>query len=179
MLVTSTANTSTGFTTKHPLTVRAWTPGQHPTTFNCCMTQMKQISFLTDGTSAPTRNWASRVAARTVDYWTDVYYESSRGHNIDPPSQRHQDSRFLPTAIRWSVGTFARLTRSAFAFTQVNPSRDCHFQTHQTLRGHTRIFAIAYYLRPNNESHVAVERTMCYAGAKSARPSIAPSSEPQ
>ena len=27
--------------------------------------------------------------------------ESSRSHNIGPPSQRHQDSRFLPIAIRW------------------------------------------------------------------------------
>ena len=32
MLVTSTANMTTGVTTKHPLTVRAWIPGQHPTT---------------------------------------------------------------------------------------------------------------------------------------------------
>ena len=44
-----------------------------------------------------------------------------------------QDSRFLPTAIRWSVGTFARLIGSAFALSQVNPSRDCHLWTQQTL----------------------------------------------
>ena len=31
---------------------------------------------------------------------------------------------------------------------------------HQILRGHTRIFARAYYLWPNNVSHVAVGRTM-------------------
>jgi len=61
----------------------------------------------------------------------------------------------------------------------MNPLRDCHLWTHQTLRGHTRIFARAYYLWPNNVSHMAVERTMCHAGTKSVRPSIAPSPEPQ
>ena len=61
----------------------------------------------------------------------------------------------------------------------MNPLRDCHLQTHQTFRGHTRIFARAYYLRSNNASHVAVGRTMCHAGTKSARPSIDPSSEPR
>jgi len=43
---------------------------------------------------------------------------------------------------------------------------------------HTRIFARAYYLRPNNASHLAVGRTMFHAGTKSARPSIASSPEP-
>jgi len=47
------------------------------------------------------------------------------------------------------------------------------------IEGHTRIFARAYYLRPNNASHVAARRTVCHAATKSARPSIAPSSEPQ
>jgi len=61
----------------------------------------------------------------------------------------------------------------------MNPLRDCHIRTHKTLKGHTRIFARAYYPRPNNVSHVADRRTMCHAGTKSARPSIAPSSEPQ
>jgi len=46
-LVTSTANMSTGVTTKHLLTVRAWTPGQHPTTSDCCMTQKESASFST------------------------------------------------------------------------------------------------------------------------------------
>ena len=47
--------------------------------------------------------------------------------------------------------------------------------------GHTRIFARTYYLQPNNISHVVVDvrRTMCHAGTKSARPSIAPSPEPE
>ena len=61
----------------------------------------------------------------------------------------------------------------------MNPSRDCHLPTHQILRGHTRIFARAYFLRLNNVFHLAVGRTMCHAGTKSARPSIAPLSEPQ
>ena len=60
----------------------------------------------------------------------------------------------------------------------MNPLRDCHLRTHQILRGHSRIFARAYYQRPNNVFHVAVTRTMCHAGAKSTRPSITPSPEP-
>jgi len=56
---------------------------------------------------------------------------------------------------------------------------DCHLWTHQILRGHTKSFARACYPRPSNVSHVAVGRSMCHAGTKSARPSIAPSSEPQ
>ena len=47
------------------------------------------------------------------------------------------------------------------------------------IEGHTRIFARAYYLQTNNASHVAVGRTMCRAGEKSARHSISPSPEPQ
>ena len=43
MLVTSTANMSTaGITTKPLLKLRALTPGQHPTTLDCCMAQRKQ-----------------------------------------------------------------------------------------------------------------------------------------
>jgi len=51
MLATSTANMSTAATTKHPLTMRAWTPGQHPTILDFCKTQRKQPdSSLTDET---------------------------------------------------------------------------------------------------------------------------------
>jgi len=46
-------------------------------------------------------------------------------------------------------------------------------------RGHTRIFARAYFLRLNNVSHVAVRRTTCHAGTKSVKSHIAPSSKPQ
>ena len=46
-------------------------------------------------------------------------------------------------------------------------------------KGHTSIFARAYYPRPNNVSHVAVGRTMCHAAIKSTGPSIRASSDPQ
>jgi len=36
---------STGVTTQHPLTVRAWTPGQHTTTLDCHTTQRKRPVF--------------------------------------------------------------------------------------------------------------------------------------
>jgi len=39
--------------------------------------------------------------------------------------------------------------------------------------------SLGYYPRPNNVSHVAVGRTMCYTGTKSVKPSICPSFEPQ
>jgi len=85
------------------------------------------------------------------------------------------------TTIRWSIGIFTRLIGSTFAFSQMNPLRDCHLRTHQILKGHTRVFVRAYYLGPNNVglSHVAIGRTTCHNGTKTARPSIAPSSEPQ
>jgi len=65
---------STGVTTKHLLTVRTWTLGQHPTTLDCCMTQRKRpVSLLTDGTSAPIWTWPSRVSARTANCRTHVF----------------------------------------------------------------------------------------------------------
>ena len=73
---------------------------------------------------------------------------------------RHQDSRFLPTAIRWSVGTSARLIGSTFAL-QVNPLRDCHLRTQQTSKRHTKNFVRACYPSPNNASHAAVARSSC------------------
>jgi len=58
MWATSIANMSTGVTTKHPQTVRAWSHGHWTTTLDCCITQRKQpVSPLTNGTSAPTRTW--------------------------------------------------------------------------------------------------------------------------
>ena len=59
----------------------------------------------------------------------------------------------------------------------MNPFKDCHIWTHEILRGNTRIFPRAYYPWPNNV--LAVSRTMCHAGTRSVRPSIAPSSELQ
>ena len=92
---------------------------------------------------------------------------------------------------RWNVGTnpdlaFASLgqdsrlpDRHVLGKFPRSQHRDFHLRTHQILRGDTRIFARAYFLRLNNVSHVAVGRTICHAGTKSARPSIAPLSEPQ
>ena len=74
-----------GYNTTSP-TVRAWTPGQHPITLDCCTTRKQPVSSLAVGTSAPTQTWPSRVSARTADCRTDVSEESSRGHNIGPPS---------------------------------------------------------------------------------------------
>jgi len=73
MLATSTANMWTGVTTKHLLTEKAWTPGQHPTALDYCMTKRKQpVPSLTYATSASTQTWSSRVSARTTDCWTVV-----------------------------------------------------------------------------------------------------------
>jgi len=49
MLATSTASMSTGVTTEHLLTVRAWSPGQHPTTLDCCIAQRKHPAFSLTG----------------------------------------------------------------------------------------------------------------------------------
>jgi len=48
----------------------------------------------------------------------------------------------------------------------MNPLWDCHLRTHQTLRGHRRIFARACYLQPNNISHVASEELCAMLGKK-------------
>jgi len=84
MLVTSSANMSSGVTTKYLLTVRAWTPGKHQATLDCCITQRKQPASLTDRTSAPIQTWPSRVSARTADCRTDVFWESSRRSQHQP-----------------------------------------------------------------------------------------------
>jgi len=42
------------------------------------------ISSLTDVMSAPTQIWPLRVSSRTTNCQTDVFSQSSRGHNIDP-----------------------------------------------------------------------------------------------
>ena len=65
------------------------------------------------------------------------------------------------------------------AFLQENPLRDCHLQTQQTPRRHTRKYVRAWNFRLNNVSSFAFARIMCHVGTKSLRPSIAPSSEPQ
>ena len=128
----------------------------------------------------PPRSWLTLTTIPTSPHPSLYVGDFNCQHvNWGYNTTSHQDSRFLPTAIRWSVGTFARPIGSAFAFSQVNPSRDCHLRTHQILRGHSRISARAYFLQLNNVSHVAAWRTMCHVGTKSARPSIAPLSVPQ
>ena len=87
MLVTSIANMSTGITTKDLLMVRAWTPGQQPTTLDCYITQTKTASSsLTDRTLAPIQTWPLQVSARTADCRTDMHLQSSHSHNIGLPS---------------------------------------------------------------------------------------------
>jgi len=48
---------------------------------------------------------------------------------------------------RWN---FRKADWKRFCFLTGESVEICHLRTHQTLRGHTRIFARAYYLRPNN-----------------------------
>ena len=98
------------------------------------------------------------------------------------PRSQHRPSLIMPPKLKVPVHSDPvkrSLIGSAFAFSQMNPLRDCHLWTHQILRGSTRMFVRAYFLRPNNVSHVAAGRTMCHAGTKSARPSIAPVAKPQ
>jgi len=98
---------------------------------------------------------------------------------VTTPTPPHRSSKFLPTAIRWNVGTFARMIGRVFAFLHENPLTDSHLRTQQTSRRHTRNYARAYHLRLNNVSPLGVARIMCHVGTKSARPFVAPSSEPQ
>ena len=95
MLETSTANMSTGATTKHLLTVRAWTPAQHPTTLDCCMTQRKQpVSLLIDGTSAPT--WMNLTFA---NFGQDSRQPDRRVLGKFPRSQ-HRPSLITPPRLK-------------------------------------------------------------------------------
>ena len=64
----------------------------------------------------------------------------------------HRSSKFLPTAIRWNVGTFARMIGKVFAFLQENPLIDCHLRTQQTSSRHTRNYVRACYVWLNNVS---------------------------
>ena len=58
MFVTSTANMSNLVTANYLQTLRAWTPGQQPTTLYWCPTERNQpVSQLTDGMSASTQTW--------------------------------------------------------------------------------------------------------------------------
>jgi len=62
---------------KHLLMVRAWTPGQHPTTLDCYITERKQpVSSLHDGKFPPTQTWPSHVFVRKADYQTGKFLHS-------------------------------------------------------------------------------------------------------
>ena len=92
------------------------------------------------------------------------------------PGSQHRPSLITPPRLevpahsdpvkRWN---FRKADWERFCLLKVCPLRDCHLWTHEILRGHTKIFAKACYLRPNSASHVAVGRAMCHAGTKSAR----------
>jgi len=169
---------STGVTTQHPRTVRTWTPGQHPTTLDCCTTQRKQpASSLTVGTLAPTQTWPSRVSARLPDRRVLGKF----------PQPQHRPSLITPP--RFKVPAHSAPVKR-WNFRKADWKRFCLLTGEYVERllppdtpnieRHTRIFVRAYFLRLNNVSHVAVGRSMCHAGTKSVlRPSIAPLSEPQ
>ena len=86
-LATSINSMSTGVTTQHPQTVRAWTPGKHPATLDCCTTKRKQpLSSLAVGTSAPRPGlhefWPGRpTAGQTCPRKVPVVTTSALLHN--------------------------------------------------------------------------------------------------
>ena len=91
----STASMSTGVTAKNVPTMSDWTSGQHLTTLDCCPTQTKlSVSPLTDGTSASTRNWPSRVSVRTTDCRTDVFVLGAF------PRSQHRPSLIMPPRLK-------------------------------------------------------------------------------
>jgi len=95
MLATSTANMLTGATTKHFLTVRAWTTGQQPTTLGCCTTQREQFLL----------SLMQSQHQRGLDL-TSVGQDNRRVSGKLPRPQyrpslkRHRGSKLLPTTIR-------------------------------------------------------------------------------
>ena len=95
MLATSTANMLTEATTKHFLTVRAWTTGQQPTTLGCCTTQREQFLL----------SLMQSQHQRGLDL-TSVGQDNRRVSGKLPRPQyrpslkRHRGSKLLPTTIR-------------------------------------------------------------------------------
>jgi len=160
-----------------------WEPGllgRHPTTLDCCTTQRKQpLSSLAVGTSAPTQTWPSRVSARTAN---------SPDRRVLGKIQRSQHRPSLITPPRFKVPAHSDPVKR-WNFRKADWKRFCFLTGESVERlpppDTTDIerayqdFARAYFLWLNNVSHVAVGRTMCHAGTKSARPSIAPLSAPQ
>ena len=66
------------------------------------------------------------------------------------PRSQHRLSLITPPKLKVTAHSdpvkfwnFARLIGSIFGFSQINPLRECHLRTHQTLKRHTRIFVRA------------------------------------
>jgi len=145
MLATSTASTSAGIIAQL-LTVRARSPGQQPTTLSCWTTQREQpVSSLTDGTSAPTRIWPSRVSAMTTDCLPDrrVLQKFSRSQQrpslITPPRLKipaHSDPVKRWNCYKAGWNRFCLLTGESV--------ERLILRTQQTLRRHIRNYARAY-----------------------------------
>jgi len=75
------------------LTVRAWTPGQYPTTLGYCITQRKQpASSLIDGTMAPTH-------LAFASFGQDSRLQDKRVHGKFPRSQ-HRPSLITPLKLK-------------------------------------------------------------------------------
>jgi len=159
----------TGPTAKHPLTVRAWTPGQQPTTLDCCVTQVS-VQFLLSPMERrhlrecrPGQPTAGQTYSRKVPAVTKpaLSHNATKTQSSCPQrsgktlelSQRWLEA-FLPSHrwIHWEVATFG----------------------HKTLRRHSKNFVRACYPRSNNASHVpcwdkACETLNCFLRP---RPSI-------
>jgi len=106
-----------------------------------------------------------------------VFYKRFRGHNIGPLSitpPKFKVPAHSDPVKRWNFrkADWKRFYLLTGESVERLPSPD-------TPNIDSRIFVRAYFLRPNNVSHMTVARSMCNAGTKSARPSIAPSSKPQ
>ena len=172
MLVTSTANMSTGVTTKHLLTVRAWTPGQHQTNLDCCITQRKRPVFsLTGGTSAPTQTLAF------ASFGQDNRLSDRRVLGKFPRSQ-HRPTLITPPRLKVPVHSdpvklwnFRKADWKRFCLlTDESVERLPPPDTLNIERG-CQHACESQYPRANILSHVAIARTMCHAGTKSVKPS--------
>jgi len=79
-------NCQHGITTKHILTVRTRTPEQHPTTLNCCMTQMTQRKSKYLGACIPRRHRKKRVPCWDKD--CETLYRSFNRSSVGTDSDK-------------------------------------------------------------------------------------------
>jgi len=124
----------------------------------------------------PTWTWPSQVSARTTDCLTDMFWESTC---IVPYNTTKAQSSCLQQSDKGWIETFARLTdwMHFCLLIKENLLRGFHLVTQQTSKMHTWNYARVFYVQLSNASHVAVARTTCHVGTKSARPFIAISSQ--